>query len=137
MLCGYQDARIQFLRARELDKSNTEVGAALADLDNLIKREQDNERALCQKMFSSNISRRPSAPAPPPRSDPNVTLQDEVVAEILEQMDAFKRDDSQTEIPLPSGFDNEEIQVIRSLCVQKDLHLVPGRQKGTFKIVKM
>ena len=139
MLCNYQDARLQFLRARELDKSNTEIGAALADLDNLIKKEQDNERALCQRMFK--MSARSPAPSScsntaPPRRDHNVNLEDEVMAEILDQMDAFKLDRSQTEIPLPSGFDKDAIQLIRSLCIQKELQLVQGKQKGSFRIIK-
>jgi len=137
MLCNYQDARLQFLRARELDKSNTEVGAALADLDKLIKREQDNERALCQRMFNTNMVSRPAAAPAQPRSDPNITLQDEIIAEILDQMDAIKRDNSQKEFPLPPGFDSDEIQLIRRLCIQNELRLVQGKQKGTFKIVKM
>jgi tetratricopeptide (TPR) repeat protein len=135
MLCGFFDARKFLVRAINCDPNNDIIGSELASIDEQIKREQDNERALYQRMMSNNQNRN-RITQQPPMQNLNFTLEDEEYAEIVDQLKEFKMDETQDELPLPSGFDPDAIRVIETLATQLKLVMVPGRLKNQYKVVK-
>ena len=52
MLCHYHDARRFLMRALQAEPKNPEIGSELASIDTLIKKQRDEERLICQRMFT-------------------------------------------------------------------------------------
>ena len=51
MLCNYKDARKYLMKSLQAEPGNAEIGAELASLDQIIKKERDAQRIMCQRMF--------------------------------------------------------------------------------------
>ena len=56
MLCHYQDARRFLMRALQAEPKNPEIGSELASIDTLLKKQRDEERLICQRMFTVSKS---------------------------------------------------------------------------------
>ena len=111
-----------------MDPANEAIGKELADLDAQIKRERDQERQICRRMFGNTT---PAASIPARRP-----IQDDVYEELYEQLNSFKNDDTQDELLLPSGFDKDTLGVVRTEAERLGLSLIPGKAEGQFKIIK-
>lgn len=138
MLCDYDDARRFLIRALNVDPTNDTIGAELATIDNLIRKEKDAMRAMCQSMFASSNDRRRQDRLHFPTNQvrTSVAMDDDEYAEIIDQLKVFKMDDTQSELLLPSGFDSDAIRVIKNLSSQMDLSIEPGGFKNQYKVTK-
>ena len=54
MLANYDESRRYFLKALALRPDDEDIGRELAMIDRQLKMEQDNERALCRRMFDNH-----------------------------------------------------------------------------------
>ena len=63
-------------------------------------------------------------------------MDDEDYAEIIEQLEVFKADPNQKELPLPAGFEPSVIRLIEDIVARMDMDLVPGRITNQYKIIK-
>ena len=70
------------------------------------------------------------------RFSPSVSFDDETYSQIMDQLSEFKLDDTQTEFPLPSGFDKDTVDVVRHLSSQMGLSVEKGRIENQYKVVK-
>lgn len=52
MLCHYDAARRYLMKALQVKAGNAEIGAELANVDLLIKKERDNQKMMCARMFN-------------------------------------------------------------------------------------
>ena len=52
MLCHYDAARRYLMKALQVKSGNAEIGAELAAVDLLIKKERDNQKMMCARMFN-------------------------------------------------------------------------------------
>ena len=126
MLCDYKDARKYLVKALNIEPQNTDVGQEFASLETLMKQQDEDERALCKRMFGSSNQRGHSMPSR--RLPPNVArLDDETYSQITDQLSEFKLDETQSEFHLPSGFDMDTISVVQHLCSQMGLSVEKGR----------
>ena len=63
-------------------------------------------------------------------------MDDEDYAEIMEQLESFKSDPNQRELPLPAGFEPSVIRMIEDIVIRMGLDLVPGRITNQYKVIK-
>lgn len=135
MLCNFAESRRYLVRALNVEPNDETIGRELADLDKQLKREQDNERALCSRMFGASVA----AAAAETQSKVDSTFKDEEYEDIVEQLNEFKKNSQDKELVLPTGFSLDELRVIRSLVTQLNLQLEPvegGRNPDQWKVVK-
>ncbi len=139
---AFREAHSFLTRALRIDPGNEAVGRELADLDAQIKREQDEERAVCRRMFgnvapnrsqnstvfSSNDASRISTSSRP--------VDDDVYEDISEQLNSFKLDETQSELLLPAGFDNDTLNVVCRVAAKLGLAVAPGKVDGQWKVSK-
>ena len=53
MLCDYKEARRYLIRALNIEPSNSDIGRELSSLDELMRQQDEDERALYQRMFQA------------------------------------------------------------------------------------
>jgi len=132
MLCHYDAARKYLMKALQVKPGNAEIGAELSAVDLLIKKERDDQKMMCARMFN-NKSQSNNEKLP---SSNGSKLEDEDYAEIVEQLEEFQMDKKQKELVLPSGFDPSIIRMIEDIASRKDLSVVPGKFADQYKVVK-
>lgn len=135
MLCDYKEARRYLIRALNIEPSNSDIGRELSSLDELMRQQDEDERALYQRMFQAPKQRNNNS-YPSTRFPPSVSFDDETYSQIMDQLSEFKLDDTQTEFPLPSGFDKDTVNVVRHLSSQMGLSVEKGRIENQYKVVK-
>ena len=133
MLCNYKEARKYLNKALQAQPGNTEIGTELASLDQIIKKERDTQRKMCQKMFTCG---KKSIDIGESTKDKDSKMEDEEYAEIIEQLECFKLDKKQKELVLPSGFDSNIITMIDDIANRMDLCLVPAKFDNQYKVIR-
>ena len=121
MLANYDESRRYFLKALALRPDDEDIGRELAMIDRQLKLEQDNERALCRRMFDNQVN---------PRSNSNhynysgdriqsnrseIQIDDEDYEEMVEQLEAFKLS-TKKEMVLPPGLKRDDIRVAKMIA---------------------
>ena len=121
MLANYDESRRYFLKALALRPDDEDIGRELAMIDRQLKLEQDNERALCRRMFDNQVD---------PRSNSNhynysgdrlqsnrseIQIDDEDYEEMVEQLEAFKLS-TKKEMVLPPGLKTDDIRVAKMIA---------------------
>ncbi len=127
------DAQHYLMRAHRLSPGDTDIGSALADIDSYIKKQQDDHRSVCQRMFPG---------AKMQRQDVDLTEEvgDEARADIYEQLKGFSDCDDEKVMTLPGDLGEAELAVVRQ--VAQDLGLQVRQEKanssrgGYWKILK-
>ena len=120
-------------RAHSMLPNDPDIGSEIANVDKIIKKERDDEKALYQHMFRATKNEQE-------RARPNKTrphnFDDENYAEIMDQLEAFAVDDTQSEMTLPKGMDSV-ISLVESGCSELNMSLErsPGRNP-IYKVVK-
>ena len=102
-----------------------------------MKQQEDEERALYQRMFQPpRVQGQQRPDFVPSYRSPSVSFNDDTYSQIMDQLKAFKMDDTQPEWPLPSGFDRETVEVVRHLSSQLGLSVEKGRMENQYKVIK-
>ena len=127
----YSDAMNNLKRAHKLMPNDPDIGSEIATVDKIIKKERDDEREMYQHMFRSRNGQQTSHNNPRNRN-----FDDENYAEIMDQLEAFQKDESQAEMTLPKGMESL-MSLVESGCSDLDLSLerLPGKAP-VFKVVK-
>jgi len=129
----FEQAMENLKRAHSMLPNDPDIGSEIANVDKIIKKERDDEKALYQHMFRANKNEQE-------RARPNKTrphnFDDENYAEIMDQLEAFAVDDTQSEMTLPKGMDSV-ISLVESGCSELNMSLErsPGRNP-IYKVVK-
>lgn len=122
-LANYDEARRFFIKAQNVS-DDPAIGKELANLDRIIKTDQDNQRALCRRMFGGDGSGSHRMAA-------EVQAHDEDYEEIYQQLKHFKEDTSQQQLVLPEGMSSADIRVAQVVVSKmKGLQLVPATTTG-------
>ena len=113
--------------------NDPEIGSEIANVDKIIKKERDDEKAMYQHMFRAKKNEQQRSG---PSKSRTPRFDDENYAEIMDQLEAFARDDTQSEMTLPKGMD-AVIPLVESGCSELDMTLErsPGRHP-IYKVVK-
>jgi len=122
MLANYDESRRYFLKALALRPDDEDIGRELAMIDRQLKMEQDNERALCRRMFDnhSNLksygnSNTYSGGRLYSGAGAEIQIDDEDYEEMVEQLEAFKLS-SKIEMILPPGLKRDDIRVAKMIA---------------------
>ena len=122
MLANYDESRRYFLKALALRPDDEDIGRELAMIDRQLKMEQDNERALCRRMFDnhSNLksygnSNTCSGGRLYSGAGSEIQIDDEDYEEMVEQLEAFKLS-SKIEMILPPGLKRDDIRVAKMIA---------------------
>lgn len=122
MLANYDESRRYFLKALALRPDDEDIGRELAMIDRQLKMEQDNERALCRRMFDnhSNLksygnSNTYSGGRLYSGAGSEIQIDDEDYEEMVEQLEAFKLS-SKIEMILPPGLKRDDIRVAKMIA---------------------
>ena len=118
-------------RAHKLLPNDPDIGSEIATVDKIVKKERDDEKAMYQHMFRARNGQQATPNKPRSRN-----FDDEHYAEIMEQLEAFQMDDTQSEMTLPRGTESM-ISIVESGCSELDMSLEKSTGKNpTFKVVK-
>ena len=122
MLANYDESRRYFLKALALRPDDEDIGRELAMIDRQLKIEQDNEKALCKRMFENQSNprntgtRRPyDISRVPSIGGTEIEIDDEDYEEMVEQLEAFKLS-SKTEMALPPGLKKDDLRVAKMIA---------------------
>ncbi len=134
-LANFMDALRNLERARHFKPNDPEIGKEIQLVERIIAKEKEDEKALYGRML--NRQSRPHQSnkiLSSSRLDKDHNYADDDYSEIVEQLECFKLDDSQRELPLPSGMEYLLPLVKR---VSQDLNLsVETMHNRSMKIVK-
>jgi len=132
-LGDFEQAMQHLKRAHSMLPNDPEIGSEIANVDKIIKKERDDEKAMYQHMFRAKKNEQQRS-GPSKSRTPH--FDDENYAEIMDQLEAFARDETQSEMTLPKGMD-AVIPLVESGCSELDMTLerTTGRNP-IFKVVK-
>jgi len=127
----FGDAMENLKRAHKLLPNDPDIGSEIATVDKIVKKERDDEKAMYQHMFRARNGQQAT-----PNKPRNRNFDDEHYAEIMEQLEAFQMDETQSEMTLPRGMESM-ISIVESGCSELDMSLERSIGKNpTFKVVK-
>ena len=130
MLGSYTDAMDNFKRAMNLKPHCPEIGREIAHLDQVMKKERDNERAVYNNMFQT------SNPGTQKLKHQKEKIDDDTFAEISEQLRAFSLDSTQSRMPLPGGMESI-MGIVESICSELNLSVMTeGRGDQEHTVIK-
>ena len=123
MLANYDESRRYFLKALALRPDDEDIGRELAMIDRQLKMEQDNERALCRRMFDNQFNPRNNGDAQiygggsrfQSSRGSEIQIDDEDYEEMVEQLEAFKLS-PKLEMVLPPGLNRDDIRVAKMIA---------------------
>merc|ERR1719419_1348539 len=119
-LANFDDARRFFIKAQAVS-DDPAIGRELANLDRQLKTDQDNQRALCRRMFGGDGSRRAN------NANGEIAADDEDYEEIYQQLKFFRDDKEQNELILPEGMSKADIRVAQTVVNKmRGMELVPN-----------
>lgn len=120
LLANYDESRRYFLKALALRPDDDDIGRELAMIDRQLKMEQDNERALCRRMFDNRANSMTNGRSyqsyngsiAPTLSGREIEIDDDDYEEMVEQLEAFKLS-SKKEMVLPPGLRKDDLRVAK------------------------